>query len=148
MGIKEELQKIIDAEREKLAAQDLIRQADLDRNISKFAVLAGLLREFCDTLGHQYCSITFDDDIAIINFEKDYGGLEVFICPNGDCEGFMVQSNLPIPGPSDRNYSGGRIVELSTEEAVMECLLRIIGNKAARMQHENAKREKFTPKLP
>jgi len=144
MGIKEELQKIIDAEREKLGAEDLKQQTDLERRKRKFAVLAGLLRELSDTLDRRYCEITIEDVVAAIFF-KDYEGSELFISVSDDRQGFEVTKYRKIQWMVDRDHDGEWPKEFSTEDAVVECLLGVIGKKVAHLQHEH---QELGPKLP
>ncbi len=151
MGLKEELQKIIDAERQNLGDEDVAQDEYSANKKRQFSVLGKLLRELSNELDPQYGEISVSDDFATIvlarkegkgeeetqiTVEPDYDtslGEGSFLGKFINVDGFRLEQEDFYQYPEYNTFE--KTEKFPTEEAVMEYLLKEIGEKIAYFQH-------------
>lgn len=145
MGLKEELDKIVNAERRKLDMHKAATRDFHEGEKRRFAVLANLLRELSQTLDDRYGTILIEDDSAEIRMGGHHArDLVITVRPAcktvtsnpltfGAAEGFWITEKAMWP-----EYRKEESMEtLSTEQAVIEYLLKKIGKQIAHYQRRD-----------
>ncbi len=152
MGLKEELEKIVQAKRQKIDDRD-----DADRDFyaekkNRFTVLGNLLRELSDEIDPRHGEVKiFDDRARILLGRKQSSGVRSFREEDTDIEiepdfeinlgtgtftnldGFRVEQTETYRYPEYDTFESTK--RFPTEEDVMEYLLKEIGEKIAHYQH-------------
>ncbi len=152
MGIKEEIEKVAEAERQNLEDKDVNRRADDLRSKKKFTVLASLLQELSEALDPQFGEIEIGEVDASVFLgtkaerSRSYTSY-ISIKDNHGAKGFFVQISADLFSYtfSERSrefldWDSNFRKYFPTEEGVMECLLKLIGKKVAELQHRNGNR--------
>ena len=117
MSLKDEIDKLIQAEREKLKAQDQEAEEFYNRKRQRFTTMHAVLREIAEAIAPQYLSVKFMDDKVIIEvgkkgqkarlretdfrwmIEPNFGFSEFEVGTLAHKPGFMVQETTYIRFP-------------------------------------------------
>ena len=139
MSLKDEIEKLIQAERNRLAALDEKRTESKEHQRQRFQVLRALLEEVAEAMDTEYLDIMFIDKIAYIRVgigAKAEGDADWQIEPNykGDWEDGIY----PLPGFRVL-YSGNLYREkeliFQTEEEVIQYILPKITKTVVYFEH-------------
>ena len=141
MGLKNEIDKLIQAERKKLAIEDEKDTEYKEHRRQQLQVLRPLLEEVAASIDKNYFRVRFDvpifKDLAIAfvevgRIDKEEIDIMWRIRPNSES---VYSGSKPSPGFVISGGDSGDLVVVQTEEEVIQYLLPKIAEKVAYSEH-------------
>ncbi len=134
MGLKEDLQKIVAAERERLTAEDQDRAEHNSKRKKQFEVMNSLIKELADALDPRHGEVEISDDLAVIVLGPCGAN-------NKREEDLKIYINISSSERSEKGYEfnvhevhyydGKKYLKFPDEEAVMGCVITRIAKYIA-----------------
>ena len=149
MSLKDEMEKMIQAERAKLEVRDQKENSFRDTQRDKFAPLKEVLREITSPVKRKYMDISISDDQATISMGYHSKDLRWVIDPNFEiCAGVASDESLYESRPGFRlevtHYSSGskfsESLKFDSQQSLVNYLVAEIVERAAEYRHLDKKK--------